>query len=346
MLAGTQTPYFTILRFQATSEGRNAAHTSDLVRGVAMDLTQLEHFVRVAEVGSFTRAALMLGVPQSSLSRHIRALEVQLRHTLLHRNGRGVELTTAGNCLLKHGSVILETARRALGELDDLRVAPRGRVVLGLPTRVANALTKILVQAFRQQFPEASISVAEGGSALLHEWLTLGRVDIALLFDPPHAAELDVELVHSEELVLVGPRMDGGRLPACIPFTQLANYPLILPRVPNATRTVVATAAARHRVELNVCVEVDTTANILDLVAARLGYAILSRAAVSAVGGQDRYSISKIQAPVLYNRLYIATNRHRMQTRLVEELRKVIKKVDVSSYLRRPGSGISIVQHA
>lgn len=311
-----------------------------------MNLTQIEHFVRVAQVGSFTRAALMLGVPQSSLSRHIRALEVQLRHTLLHRNGRGVELTPAGQCLLEHGSIILETARHALGELDELRAAPRGRVVLGLPTRVANVLTKILVQAFRQQFPEASISVAEGGSAVLHEWLTLGRVDIALLFDPPYTAELDVELVHSEELVLVGPRVKGRQLPESIPFSQLKNYPLILPRIPNATRTIVAAAAARHKVELNVCVEVDTTANILDLVGARLGYGILSGGAVRAVGGYARHSVSRIEDPVLHNQLYIATNRHRMHTKLAEELRKVIRQIDVSTHLQRPASGITAGQSA
>ncbi|HWL27680.1 MAG TPA: LysR substrate-binding domain-containing protein [Burkholderiaceae bacterium] len=241
--------------------------------------------------------------------------------------------------MLQHGSIILETARHAFGELDELRVAPRGRVILGLPTRVANVLTKILVQAFRRQFPEASISVAEGGSAVLHEWLTLGRVDIALLFDPPYTAELDVELVHSEELVLVGPRVSGKQLPESTPFRQLQSYPLILPRIPNATRTIVDAAATRHKVELNVCVEVDTTANILDLVASRLGYGILSGGAVRAVGGYARYGVSRIESPVLYNQLYIATNRHRMYTKLVEELRKVIKQIDVSAHLQRPTAG-------
>ena len=54
-----------------------------------MDLKQLEYFVRVAELGSFTRAAIELDVAQPALSRQVRLLEVELRQNLLVRNGRG-----------------------------------------------------------------------------------------------------------------------------------------------------------------------------------------------------------------------------------------------------------------
>ncbi|MDZ4125673.1 MAG: LysR family transcriptional regulator, partial [Hydrogenophaga sp.] len=53
-----------------------------------MDLKQLEYFVRVAELGSFTRAAMALDVAQPALSRQVRLLEVELRQNLLVRNGR------------------------------------------------------------------------------------------------------------------------------------------------------------------------------------------------------------------------------------------------------------------
>ena len=54
-----------------------------------MELKQLEAFVQVAELGSFTRAAITLDTNQPALSRLVRQLEVELRHTLLERNGRG-----------------------------------------------------------------------------------------------------------------------------------------------------------------------------------------------------------------------------------------------------------------
>ena len=171
-----------------------------------MNLIQIEYFLRVAELGSLTRASLVLGVSQPTLSRQIRALEVQLRHTLLHRNGRGVELTPAGQCLVEHAEAMLEAAARARAALDRVRNAPSGRVVVGLPSRIARVLTEPLLRAFKKQYPKASITVAEGLSTVLHEWLMMGRVEVALLFNPVHRAELELLPLYSEELVLVGPK--------------------------------------------------------------------------------------------------------------------------------------------
>ena len=64
-----------------------------------MDLKQIEYFVRVAELGSFTRASSALNIAQPALSRQVRLLEVELRQHLFVRNGRGVVTTEAGNLL-------------------------------------------------------------------------------------------------------------------------------------------------------------------------------------------------------------------------------------------------------
>ena len=61
-----------------------------------MNLTQLRYFVRVAEMGSFSKAAIELDVAQPALSRQVRLLETDLHVTLLQRTGRGVLLTDAG----------------------------------------------------------------------------------------------------------------------------------------------------------------------------------------------------------------------------------------------------------
>src|SRR6476661_9282295 len=105
-----------------------------------MDLRQLEYFVRVAELGSFTRAAIELDVAQPALSRQVRLLEVELRQTLLTRNGRGAVPTEAGKLLLAHGRGILHQVERARDELDRLRGGVAGRVALGLPNSLARVL--------------------------------------------------------------------------------------------------------------------------------------------------------------------------------------------------------------
>ena len=126
-----------------------------------MDLKQLEYFVRVAELGSFTRAALALDVAQPALSRQVRLLEVELRQTLLTRNGRGAVPTEAGQLLLAHGRGILHQVERAKEELGRVRGALAGRVAVGLPTSLARVLTVPLTRAFRQQMPDATISISD-----------------------------------------------------------------------------------------------------------------------------------------------------------------------------------------
>ena len=64
-----------------------------------MDLRQLDYFVHVAELGSFSKAASLLSIAQSALSTRVRQLEVELKQPLLHRNGRGVTPTDAGKRL-------------------------------------------------------------------------------------------------------------------------------------------------------------------------------------------------------------------------------------------------------
>jgi LysR family nitrogen assimilation transcriptional regulator len=138
-----------------------------------MDLKQLEYFVRVAELGSFTRAAVALDIAQPALSRQVRLLEVELHQTLLTRNGRGAVPTEAGKLLLAHGRGILHQVDRAREELGRVRGSLAGRVAVGLPSSLARVLTVPLTRAFRRQMPDATISISEGLSVAMQESLVM-----------------------------------------------------------------------------------------------------------------------------------------------------------------------------
>jgi LysR family nitrogen assimilation transcriptional regulator len=174
-----------------------------------MNLQQLESFVAVAEQASFTRAAQVLGLAQPALSRHIRSLEVELRQTLLTRNGRGAVTTDAGKLLLEHARGILHQVARAHEDLDQLRGGMSGRVALGLPPSVARVLTVPLTRAFRAELPHAQLSIREGLSADLADSLLNGRLDIAVLYNAQATDGLQRQALIDEELVLVQARPPG-----------------------------------------------------------------------------------------------------------------------------------------
>src|SRR5215475_2049864 len=147
-----------------------------------MDVKQLDYFVHVADLGSFTKAASLLSVAQSALSHQVRQLEMELKQTLLYRNGRGVTPTDAGRRLLAHARGILMQVRRAHDELTETKDAMVGHVILGLPPSVARLLTVPLVKSFRHSFPKGTFGVVEAMSAPIMEWLVEGRVDIGLVY--------------------------------------------------------------------------------------------------------------------------------------------------------------------
>ena len=282
-----------------------------------MDLKQLAYFVRVAELGSFTRAAIELDVAQPALSRQVRLLEVELRQNLLVRNGRGAVPTEAGKLLLEHGRGILYQVERAREDLGRLRGGLAGRVAVGLPTSVARVLTVPLTRAFREALPEARLSISEGLSGSLQEGLTSGRLDIVMLYNAQPTRELDVTPLLEEDLLLVRARPPGLQEdppPGPIPLAEVAKLPLVIPTRPNAIRMHVEAAMADVGCRPDVVLEIDGVSAILELVLDGAGCAILSRNALLNTPRPSAYTAQPIGTPPLRIRLSLATSLQRPAT--------------------------------
>ncbi|MDP3423711.1 MAG: LysR substrate-binding domain-containing protein [Burkholderiaceae bacterium] len=286
-----------------------------------MDFKQIEGFVRVAEMGSFTRAAHMLNTTQPALSRLVRLLEVDLRQTLLVRNGRGAQPTEAGQVLLAHGRGILHQVQRAREDLGTVRGGLAGRVAIGLPPSLARVFTVPLTRAFRAQLPDASLSISEGLSAQMQEWLVTGRLDIAVLYNARASADIDITPLGDEDLWLVQARAPGLADdvatvpdPGPIDLKDVAELPLVIPSRPNAIRTHVETEMAQIGCRLKVALEIDGVAAILDLVADGAGAALLSRNAVTSCVRPSAYVVRAVRNPPLRTRLFLATSSMRPTT--------------------------------
>ncbi len=300
-----------------------------------MDLKQLEYFVRVAELGSFTRAAAALDVAQPALSRQVRLLEVELRQNLLTRNGRGAVPTEAGSLLLAHGRGILHQVERAKEELGRVRGALAGRVAVGLPSSLARVLTVPLTRAFRLQMPEASISISEGLSVAMQESLLNGRLDIAVLYNAQACPEIDASALMEEELLLVQPRnTDLSKAQASGPVTlaEVARLPLVIPSRPNAIRMQVESEMAGIGCRPTIALEIDGVSAILDLVADGAGSAVLSRNAVASSVRPSAFCVRSIQEPVLRTKVSLASSSLRPTT-LTQQATLVLIRETVAQVL-------------
>ena len=283
-----------------------------------MDLKQLEYFVRVAELGSFTRAAIALDIAQPALSRQVRLLEVELHQTLLTRNGRGAVPTEAGKLLLAHGRGILHQVDRAREELGRVRGSLAGRVAVGLPSSVARVLTVPLTRAFRRQMPDATISISEGLSVAMQESLITGRLDIAVLYNAQPTADLEITPLLEEELLLVQLRPAGlaeDPPPGPVSLKDVSQLPLVIPSRPNAIRMHIESEMANIGCRPNIALEIDGVSAILDLVADGAGCAVLSRNAVANSVRPSAFTLRTIQKPGLRIKVSLAVSALRPATR-------------------------------
>ncbi|WP_158904430.1 LysR family transcriptional regulator [Burkholderia sp. L27(2015)] len=307
-----------------------------------MDLKQLEAFVHVAELGSFTRAANTMDTNQPALSRLVRHLEVELRHTLLERNGRGVTLTQAGQRMLAHAKGILQQVQRASQDLDELHGVLGGHFGIGITPSFAKVATNELVRGFRTSFPGATISVAQGLSTYLIEWLMMGRIDAAVLYDTFDTPLIDKRTIFTEELFLIGPHTgddtsavanvkheEAAPSPlTAIPLREITRYPLVIPGRMHAIRRMVEAAAAEQGVRLRIELEVDAVTSILDLVSEGIGYAVLSLNATAGDALKRRFQVTRITEPTLLSRLAIATSsKHPLSQLAIQAIAMLESKV-------------------
>jgi LysR family nitrogen assimilation transcriptional regulator len=290
-----------------------------------MDLKQLTGFVQVAELGSFTRAAAVLRVAQPALSRQVRALEVELRQTLFERNGRGVTLTPAGTRLLAHGRGILQQVQRAVQELEELRGTASGVLSIGLPPSLSRTLTAPLVEAFRERFPRAAVSVVEGLTHYMLEWLVQGRIDAALVYNATPSTAVALQPVLEEPLQLISAR--GGRAlrparPAPVSLAELSGCELVIPSRPHALRMRVETALAEAGLVPRVALEIESVGAMLALVQRHALHAVLAASALAdhpAGGVLQARPIHRAPKRPLTTSLSLATSAQRPRGPLLEQ---------------------------
>jgi LysR family nitrogen assimilation transcriptional regulator len=292
-----------------------------------MNLKQLEYFVQVAELGSFSKAAVVLDIAQPALSRQVRSLETELHQQLFLRNGRGVALTDAGKRLFDHSVAVLQLLAHAREDLGASRNEPIGRVTIGLPPSMGRQLTLPLIDRFKKELPSARLAIVEGLSTHIVEWVTTGRIDIGLVYNPEAQPGLEITPLLQEQLGLVGHAPKGKRKRAALPplpMKELSHYPLIVPERVHAMRRLLDTQAALTGIKLDIAWEVSSVPSIIDLVCAGYGYAVLTASGVAASARSGELVTRRLVDPTPVSVLCLAISAHRRPTPLTQHTMRLL----------------------
>lgn len=290
-----------------------------------MELVQLRCFVAVARHGSFSGAAEVLDVAQSTLSRQIRALEVELRSSLFYRDGRGVRLTPSGSRFLDSVTGVLRSVDAAIESVHPDPQQIRGRLSMGLPPGLSGFLVLQLVHAFLQHLPLVTLSIAEGLSDRLCEQLAAGRLDCAVVRNAVRSPNIVVEPLLNEGLYLVGAKPVGKN--DKVQLRQIVELPLVLPTASHSLRPLIDVAFARLGKLPNIVFEVDAVGSLADLAASGVGYVIVPEGTLGLVMKVQPLSAQLIEAPEFAAVLSFITPSTQPQSALHERGLKLVSQV-------------------
>jgi LysR family nitrogen assimilation transcriptional regulator len=308
-----------------------------------MDLRRLELLMQVAEFDSFSKAATVLGIAQPALGRQIQKLEQECAVRLFYRHGRGVSLTPEGEALLQRARPLVRQLAAIPADLQSERDSPRGVVTVGLTPTVCNLLGLKLVIAAREKYPQLRVNIVSGYSGYVHEWLTDGRLDMAILHDARRSSAVAVDPLAAAELFFITSSVDPGfDLPDEATLPAICTVPLVLPTRNHGLRRTLEYAASDAGLALNVAYEVDTLGLLKQIVAAGLACSVLAKPAVLDELAAGTLLTQRLARPGLQTRLMLATAVHRPVTRGIRVIEQEIKAL-IDELLKEEGNRFGLV---
>ena len=288
-----------------------------------MEMQQLRYFVKLAELGSFTRAAEACFVSQPSLSQQIAKLEEEVGRPLFERLPRGAKLTDAGRLFEAHARNILQLTDDALTKVADSPDA--GRLAVGAIPTIAPFILPELLAKFAEECPKAEIAVIEAVTPELLKLLNEGTVDVALLALPLAAPGLHVEKLFSEELLAVMPVNHPLAEKQRLRLEDLAAEPFVLLDDAHCLAGAALSFCRRHGHEPRSLARMQQLATVQELVRLGRGVSLVPEMARALDVSPGRVYRS-IAGDKPSRTVALAWNSHRFLTKLFKRFVALVRK--------------------
>lgn len=231
-----------------------------------MELRQLKYFVKTAETLSFSEAAKICCVTQSTLSQQIKQLEQYLDSQLLIRTSHSVQLTEAGEELLPYARRTLQDATLCATRLNDLKSCLAGTLNIGVTYSFSPMLTETLVE-FMKLYPKVKLNIFYRPMDELMDMLRTREVDFALAFKPslPIPDVASHILFQNHLAVIVGEGHSMASLEKVI-LQELSRYDLALPVKGLQARNALDQLLLKYPCELKIRIELNEVNILLKLI--------------------------------------------------------------------------------
>jgi len=246
----------------------------------AVDPLRLRLLVEVQRRGSISAAAEACRVGQPSATKHLKTLEAALGEKLLERNGRSSRLTEAGTLVAEHALRVLDTLDGMREELQALRDADRGTLVLAASTTPGTYVLPSILQCFAERHPRVEVDIVIGPSAWVTDQVARREVSLGLAGEVDLPAGVTAEPFLEDEVIgIAAPgQLKIKRTEASL--DEVAELTLLVREAGSSTRLVAERHLARLGYRPAKRWELDSNEAIKRTVQAGLGVAFVSKLVV------------------------------------------------------------------
>lgn len=270
-----------------------------------MDTERCREFVVLAQTCNYLQAADQLFISQSTLSKHIKALERELDVELFNRTTRRVQLTDHGRTFLPFARKLASIAHDATVALENARDNERRVLDIGsIPVMVPYGITKVL-HSFERQHPNTRLRITEGEADQLRDLLRDRTLDLAFIREwdgdvrnDGDDAEFETIAYAEDQLAAVLPAGHPLASRSAINLSELANEEFLLLPQGTVMNALITDACAVEGFTPEVRYRGTRAENIIDLVARGMGVSLLMRTPAAYLT-RSAVSVVNLEQPIV-----------------------------------------------
>jgi DNA-binding transcriptional LysR family regulator len=297
-----------------------------------MTPAQLHAFVTVAQVNSFTAAALMLGISQSAISHAIKSIEKDLGVDLFFRGKAEIVLTEVGFEILAKAHSILGLFESIKHTANETKNVQQGVLKIGsFGPSFSARLLPIILSEYRTRYPNIKVYVEEGEDHRVKEWIADRQVDLGCVILPE--AELDHIYLTTDKLSVVLPAVHPLATKAEINIEELHEFPFILTE--GTTGKMVSELFKQSSFEQNVVYNNVQIISMLSMVSSGVGVSITAELAIpSELEGKLGAYLIKPMIPVVKREIGLAMQNIHHLSPAANAFVKLAKKLERAGKLK------------
>src|SRR4051794_8219261 len=302
---------------------------------INLPLRQVLTFVRLAETGSFRRAAERLGLSQPAVSAHIRELERHFGVPLVHRTTRQVSLTAEGRAFATRARRGLDELVRASQALRGRAALHRGRVVVAcIPPMMARLMPSIIVNLDRD-YPAVVVEIRDVLSGQVEQMVAQGDADYGV-GPRPQGGDLLFEAIERDDFVAAVPRGHALAGRKWIELGELANFPMVMVTRDANARHILDRAIQRLRRPVKPRFELVHHFSVGRLVEAGIGLTVLPRTALPSLASERIVAVD-IRSPRIFRDIGVLSRRGYRPAPAAQAFMQVLKSVVGSERVAKVG---------